>query len=225
MCNLLRKAVFGLFTFLIASSSIHAGPLVTQLTLSNTASVNSAYPNGPFGSVTVEATSGNTVKITVATNPAIFDGTYSNFGIAAFGFNVDDSVTGAINPITTLPSGWGSAFDKNGDGFGKFDILAAGTGSNRVDPLVFSVTVANTLSADDLQNAFFVKNADDHAYSVHIAGYDEKKIGGTTSAWFTEGDGNNPFNTVPVPPAVFLMAIGGLGLMGARFRRRQKASD
>jgi hypothetical protein len=79
--------------------------------------------------------------------------------------------------------------------FGEFDIRLSGTGSTRVDLLSFTVTGATV-------GTYF---------AAHVAGFD---IGGETSAFFAGST-----NEVPIPPAMWLLGSGLIGLVGVARRR------
>jgi hypothetical protein len=135
----------------------------------------------------------------------------TNFGIMAFGFNIADSVNpGAANFL--LPSAWGVANDKNGDGFGKFERLVKDGGSNRLDPLVFSIDIAG-----DTINSYYdlstgTASEGNTWFAAHVAGINNM-TNGSDSAWFGGG------TAVPVPAAFWLFGSGLLG-MAAVARRK-----
>lgn len=133
----------------------------------------------------------------------------TNFGIQSFGFNSTQTLTGTN--IVGLPSGWGTSLNTNQDGFGNFDFVESGTGSNRADPLGFRITgiLGDTVSDYAVLSS---GNAGEGNvfFAAHVTGFMDVDPGaGTiTSAYF---GGSTP---VPVPAAVWLFGSGLLVLIG-----------
>ena len=157
------------------------------------------------------------IKFTVVTDK-LMGFADTNFGIQLFAFNVDQ----ALLPITAanivgLPSGWSLMFPGSGmgqvDGFGRFDVVVDGTGSDRVDPLMFFF---RGTGADAHSFAVFSMETADQGrvfFAAHVAGFDETPTGGVGSAFY----GGPP---VPIPATVWLMG-SGLVALGAFARRRR----
>lgn len=125
----------------------------------------------------------------------------ANFGIQSFGFNTTLSVPAVLAAVTGLPSGWSKGSNSNQDGFGNFELVDSGTGSNRQNPtLTFYVSgivgdvVGDyaTTSTGGAQGTYY--------FAGHVAGFlDQDPGAGTvTSAYF----GGNA--VVPIPAAVWL---------------------
>lgn len=186
--------------------------LIRDLTFTDDAAVQSGVPAGSiFGTVKVSAQNGflgfKTVKFTVDVNDSVLTPD-ANFGIQKFGFDFDPSVTGIII-IPDLPAGWTVVVDKGLGGLGKFEIVGVGTVATRTDPLTFTVITTNPFASKSaLENAFFEENKLGYHFAVHIAGF--KSIGGSTSAFFTDG--------VPIPElaTLFLFTTGIAGMVALR---------
>lgn len=123
----------------------------------------------------------------------------TNFGIQAFGFNSNFTLTGA-NIID--PTGW-SAGSGNLDGFGSYEVREAGNGSNRQNPLAFRITGITGDTPLDYAVAGSGGAQGTYYFATHVAGMTV----GPGSAYF----GGNA--VVPVPAAVWLLgsALGALG--------------
>lgn len=181
-------------------------------------------PNGTnYATVEIEALIDGKIQFTVdALEPPFSAG--SNFGIQAFGFNVDNafsvSDTDIANSIVVQddPDGkWKIKTDQNRSEFGIFDESAAGTGSTRKDPLIFTIDVAG-----DSVNTYAQSNGTAW-FVAHIAGFDTMTCtsGQCTSAWFSGGgDETTPPQAIPIPAAAWLFGSGLLGLVG--FARRSR---
>lgn len=164
---------------------------------------------------------GANVDFKVETTAAFTPG--GNFGIQAFGFNPNAGLAITSANISGLATGWSVSTNQNAnalDGFGKFKIAEAGTGSTRQDPLTFSIinvagdsssTYANPSSGTagswvGTTNPFF---------AAHVAGFAPTQgVSGTvTSAYFAGS------TAVPVPAAAWLLGSGLIGLVGVARRK------
>ncbi|HYE34160.1 VPLPA-CTERM sorting domain-containing protein [Methylocaldum sp.] len=143
----------------------------------------------------------------------------SNFGIQAFGFNVVNAgpSPGSGN-ISNLPSGWTVDINSQLNGFGEFDVVVSGTGSNRQEPLTFSITGITGDTPASYHGPSGGNAGEGNAwYAAHVT--DFSGPGETTSGFF--GGGNGPGTApapVPLPTAVWLLgsAIASLGLISRR---------
>lgn len=154
--------------------------------------------------------SAGAINFTVETLSAFTEG--ENFGIQAFGFN---GLSLTADNIAGLEDGWGFRSDKNLSEFGGFTNYVSGKGSNRLDPLTFSIT---EMSFDDIMSYVELstgKNKNLSFFSAHVAGFTTSKQC-LTSAWF---GGSTP-SPVPVPAAVWLFGSGLIGLIGVARRKR-----
>lgn len=155
-----------------------------------------------------------------------------NYGIQAFGLNFLDGLVGAERPAKNaetdlqfiLPDGWSVQYNKQMSEAGKFDVRLFGTGSTRQDPLEFSVT---GLTLEDLVAGF----------AAHVAGFAiqpgecgppmeveggriiEGGCGELISSGFFYGGRLVAPPEVPLPPAVWLLISGLLGLAGIARRK------
>ena len=173
-----------------------ADAITTNLTYSNV----DLGVSGIFAVVSVSVTN-TTAAFSVDANESLL-GAGSNFGIQVFGFNSAVALSAAD---FALPIGWSVGFGSNLSEFGLFYSDAHGTGSNRQDPLVFSITNSQINS----EAQFYVANADGCHYAAHIAGFSELR--GQTSAWFAD----DQFN-VPEPATMLLLGFGLIGVAGLR---------
>ena len=209
----------------------------------------SGLPDGTnYLTVTINEWSDGSVEFIVD----VIDGALSitnpdNFGIQAFTFNTDLILESAN--FEGLPTDkWGFEANKNGDGFGMFDVRL-NDGGDRVDPLIFSIV---DVENDTWENYFFPGNKNSW-FAVHVAnietfthvvtpdGMDPDSSFGEcsadsiqeagyscmslTSAWFaggTTGPGGEPIppSEVPVPAALWLFGSGLIGLAGLARRKK-----
>ncbi|MGX2041153.1 hypothetical protein ACWJKU_13620 [Methylocaldum sp. MU1018] len=149
-----------------------------------------------------------------------------NFGIQAFGFNLATGLDSAnanhahltASNISGLPSGWTVDFDRRLNGFGKFDVVVLGTGSNRQEPLTFSITGIDGDTPDSYHAPSSGGAGEGNAwYAAHITDFSGPD--GITSGYFAGGDGPGIAPApVPIPAAIWLFgsAIAGLGLISRR---------
>ena len=161
----------------------------------------------------------------------------NNFGIQSFGFNNTD---GEGIDLTTgnlqLPTNWDFVADANQNGFGNFEFTVRNTGSDRMDPLMFSITgiTGDTIasytgpSTGDAEhgNAWFAAHVADFGTGEGVGGCSPIGVDGCDeirSGWFGGGDGfgGPPAGVIPVPAAVWLFGSGLLGLVGVARRSRK----
>jgi hypothetical protein len=140
----------------------------------------------------------------------------SNFGIQSFGFNTTLTVATVLAGIAGLPGGWSASTTANQDGFGNFELVNSGTGSNRQNPtLTFYVT---NVAADSPASYAVLSGGNAGQGNVffagHVAGFVDQDPGAgeLTSAFFGGS------TVVPVPAAVWLLG-SALGVMGMLRRR------
>lgn len=186
-------------------------------------------PDGTnYATVEIETLLDGRIQFTVdALDPPFIPDT--NFGIQAFGFNVDDNftdpngptLTDIANNITVLndpDNKWKVKIGQNNSEFGVYDESTSGTGSTRKDPLVFTIDMAG-----DTVSTYAQSNGTSW-FSAHIAGFSSTPCssdsGTCTSAWFSGGgDATTPPQAVPVPAAAWLFGTGLLGLAGVARRK------
>jgi len=144
----------------------------------------------------------------------------SNFGIQSFGFNTTQSTAAVLAAIAGLPGGWSKSINTNQDGFGNFELVDSGTGSNRQNPtLTFYISgIAGDVVADYAVLSTGNAGQANTFFAAHVAGFLDQDPGPDelSSAFF---GGSTP--VVPVPAAVWLLgsALGVLGVL----RRRDRA--
>jgi hypothetical protein len=211
---LIRALALIVFT----AGTAHAASVSYYLDQSN------ADPNLPDGvnylRVTIsDATYGldtAAIRFDVQLLPALTGIAGSNFGIQSFGFNTTLATATVLAAITGLPSGWSAGSNSNQDGFGSFELVDSGTGSNRQNPtLTFYVSgiagdtpvnyVALSSGSAGQGNVFF---------AAHVAGFLDQDPGSgeLTSAYFGGS------TVVPVPAAAWLLG-SALGVFGWIRRR------
>jgi hypothetical protein len=216
--------------------------LMSQLASANTVSYIldvtniDPLPSGtPYLYVTIddEGATGD-INFTVETVYDFDEG--NNFGIQSFGFNnTGDEGIDLIAANLLLPGNWGFVADANQSGFGQFEFTVSTTGSDRMDPLMFSIT---GIEGDTIVsytgpstgnaghgNAWFAAHLADFGTDVgdgcSAIGVDGCKE--ITSGWFGGGNGfgGPPASVIPVPAAVWLFGSGLLGLVGVARRSRK----
>jgi hypothetical protein len=164
-----------------------------------------------YGIVTISDGAGGDVDFNVQIIESAFPSPFSNFGMQAFYFNYDASLTVAKSNITDInPNSWMIKEDLNaGGGFGKFEFVATGDGSTRTSVLSFSISGVSGDSIYDYATGY----ADDTTefFAAHIAGYDGS-VTGNTSGKFAGS------TVVPIPAAVWLFG-SALGMLGWARRR------
>jgi hypothetical protein len=179
--------------------------------------IDSFLPDGTnYLQVDITSTIAGTATFTVT--PVYAFTTLSNFGIQAFGFNFSGA---NLNSIATgdfsLPGGWTVDLPPPSgmDGFGKYDFTVQDGGSNRQNPLTFTVTgLGGATSADTL--GYFATlssgGGTPEYFAVHLSDFGTTDPF-TTSAYFA--------GTTPVPePETYAMLLAGLGLVGFAARRK-----
>jgi len=135
-------------------------------------------------------------------------GTGNNFGVDKFFFNTTLST---IDASDFNLANWTLKLNKDASTYGKFELLYTGP-SDRVDPLIFTVTDNAITSADN----FYETGSDGvHHFVAHIGGF--PALNDQSSAFFTDG----PTTTsVPEPGTMLLLGAGFLGLAVYGKRRR-----
>lgn len=179
---------------------------------------SNALPDGVnYAQVTISdsMTVAGDIDFTVEVISAAFPVQGDNFGMQAFSFNYDTSLTVEPANITGIdPASWTISEDKNaGGGFGKFEFELSGTGSTRTEILTFSITGIDGDTINDYAIGSTLNPSSGEFFAAHIAGFFDAGTG-ESSAKFA---GSSP---VPVPAAVWLFGSGLLGLVGVARRRR-----
>lgn len=182
---------------------------------------NNTGTNGPWASVTLTDTtvSGkDAVHFVVDPLEGSFSSLGTNFGLQSFYFNENTSFGNNLKIANFDPTGWAYQYnDSNaGGGFGKFEFLADGSGSNRANPLTFDVyTDANNLLT--IADFSTILSSEGYLFAAHIADYN-----GGNSAKFATDRPSVPENPVPEPGTMMLLGFGMLGLAVYGKRRMNK---
>jgi len=217
-----------------------AGAVTYLLDQSN---VDSALPDRtPYATVRIDDSTPGQLTFTVTLLPALTGLAGTNFGLQSLDLNVLGTVmpladAGGSNAQWTLPSGWAALVappPNQADGFGKFEVEVAATGSNRASPLVFSISTAGTsLGLYSFAEASTGNAAQGSVYfAVHVAGFSASN-GSCGGGYGTSGSGGCTTVTsgyfggsslAPVPlPAGLPLLLGGLALLGRQRRLRPPA--
>lgn len=184
---------------------------------------SNALADGPnYLRVTIDnAGAPGAINFTVETLSALNSLASSNFGIQDFGFSTSIPLTSiSESNITGLPTGWIANIvppPNQLDGFGRFEISAAGSGTTRADPLTFSISGV----AGDTINDYSVLSTGTAGqgnvfYAAHVAGFCYG-TGCTTSSAYFGGS-----TVVPLPGAVWLFGSGLMGMAAVMRRNRKK---
>ncbi|MHB1514168.1 MAG: PEP-CTERM sorting domain-containing protein [Acidiferrobacteraceae bacterium] len=195
----LRKLLYGGCVGLLLSGTAQAASVTYALNENN-----AGLPAMSYGTVQLSDITGGGVTFTVTPENLTAGG---NFGIQNFGFNSDLTLNSSNY---TLPTGWTFGTNSNLDGYGSFDDITSGNGTNRQSSLTFSVNVGNI---KDYQLA----NSNGNYFAAHIAGFNNINNKGSvvTSAYFAS-------DVTPVPEAnTWAMMSVGLAALGLRLRRRR----
>lgn len=122
-----------------------------------------------------------------------------HFGIQKFAFSFTGNTTGKI---TGLPDSWREKENRSMGGLGIFDVRLQGKSHALVDVLSFTVNDVDLRNFESL-------------FAAQATGFKGKHH--AHSAYFS---GSIPTTPVPIPPAVWLLSSGLLGLVGVARRRR-----
>jgi hypothetical protein len=234
---------------LLGASNLQAASVSYDLTVSNDLTGN--IPSGPsysYATVTIDNEGlAGLVNFTVTINASILtDNAGTNFGLQSFGFNVltPGVATGLVAAdIIGLPTNWSANVSLNPpqsggtaqNGLGKFDVVVADGGTNRIDPsLSFSIDLGNDGSTTDDIFDYIAGSSLDNLFAAHITGFDDLNPllpEDTGCVIDSEGNATPECNlltsvyvttAVPVPAAVWLFGSGLLGLVGMARRKRDR---
>jgi hypothetical protein len=188
---------------------------------------------GPYAKVDVHLTSGTTATITFTslTNSGniylMGDGGSVALNVNASTFTIG-FITGSNAGTGFTPGPYTDAGARNEDGFGVFNASVTSfdgfTHSSDTISLVVTNTSGGTWAA---ASNVLTANANGALAAAHIfvTSSPANASNGALATGFAAGSGGPtpPANTVPAPPSVVLLGLGGLGLVGfaARPRRRK----
>lgn len=196
-------------------------PLVLMGTQASAATISyyldqsNDLPDGiNYAQVTISDGLGDNIDFSVDVIASAFSVSPSaNFGMQAFSFNYNNSLTvGSANIIDIDPSTWGITQEANaGGGFGKFEFELAGNGSTRTSQLSFSISGVSGDTVYDYAIGSTLNPSSGEYFAAHIADFDTTN--GVTSAQFSGS------TLVPVPAALWLFGSGLLGLVAVSRRK------
>lgn len=220
-----------LVAFLLAILAVCFSTQQSQAAYSYPFNQSNEFGSGPFGTVTIKDSTDGLASGTVEIS---FNITQTDAKIWDFAFNTKLDPTTLVGKIG-IPTGssWTvtNPFDKNMNGFGKFELLVGG--KNQHDGITSGTIKISGLSAADAVASNFIefstkkKPSDpdydpdpDFAYfAAHMWEPDGDK--GKTGYIATNG---NETNMVPAPPGILLAGSGavvfGLGGLVRRLRRK-----
>lgn len=210
LTSMRRTAGFALaFVALAATGAAQAASVSYYLDQSNT---EGTWPDGvAYVQVTIFDSLSNPgdIEFLVAPLATLTSSAGANFGVQAFGFNTNFTLTGA-NIVD--PAGWVTGSGTL-DGFGKYEVREAGDGSNRQNPLAFRITGISGDTPLDYAVAGSGGAQGTYFFAAHVAGMTI----GPGSAYFG-GNTLGGNNVVPVPGAVWLLgsALGALAWVRRR---------
>jgi hypothetical protein len=176
---------------------------------------NNLPDNVNYLQVTISDGLAGNIDFSVALLAGAFPASLPNFGVQAFFFNYDQSLSvDAANIINFDPASWDIREDHNaGGGIGKFQFEVVATGSTRTSLLTFSIAGVT----GDTVNSYAMGNpgpaGSDEFFAVHAADYDGP--GESTSGRFA-GSTVAFILPVPIPAAAYLFGSALLGLCGMR---------
>jgi hypothetical protein len=211
----LAKLSLALVAGLTITMQANASSLAVYLDQVN---VDLGFPAGTnYLQVTISDGADGNIDFKVETSESLSNQAGPNFGIQSFSLNFGDS--GATAGNLQLTNGW-SVNDNspNHSIFGRFDVQLNGTGSNRQDPLQFSIVGVAGDTPEDYIKEFSSRNT---LFAAHVAGFDSSldNLNLTTSNLTSAQFGGS--SVVPLPPAAWLM-ISGLAVLG--WRGKQSAA-
>ena len=103
--------------------------------------------------------------------------------------------------------------------FGKFDTTIKGTGSSRLDPLMFSIVGIDGDTPEDYVTKLSSGGEYDVLFAAHVAGFKLQVKGEEFDRVLSSAQFGGGSSVVPLPPAVWLLG-SGLSVLGLMRRRR-----
>lgn len=138
-----------------------------------------------------------------------------NYGLDQFAFNTDLSILASQIVVTTTGGtnlNWTTQFNRNVSSFGRFSILAKGTGKSRGNPIV--VTISG-LGDNATLNHFLFPSTGRNGGTYFAA-----HLGGFPCPPNSHFIGVSDVTCVPEPASWMLAVVGLTGIGLARWRRR-----
>jgi hypothetical protein len=193
-------------TLLLVSGTANAASVSYFIDQSNDLPDNVNYLQ-----VTISDGLAGNIDFSVALLAGAFPAPLPNFGVQAFFFNYDQSLSvDMTNIINFDPASWGISEDQNaGGGIGKFQFEVVATGSTRTSLLTFSIAGVT----GDTVNSYAMGNpgaaGSDEFFAAHAANNDGpgkskiSRFASSTVAFILP---------VPIPAAAYLFGSALLGL-------------
>ena len=211
---MMRKGILGALVLLAALGSISAQAATVAYYLDQ----SNALPDGVnYLKVTISDSSTNLgdIDLRVDVLTSNFPTPGSNFGMQAFSFNFDNSLSVSSSNITNIdPTSWQVSENQNaGGGFGKFEFQLDGTGATRTEVLTFTISGVSGDTINSYALGSTLNPSSGEFFAAHVADFDSAAYG-VDSAQFA---GSTP---VPVPAAFWLLGSGLIGLAGVARRRK-----
>ena len=220
---LARARIRGLFTAAILVIGVLPAldaEAATESYYLNQSDISSMPDGTDYLQVTLTSNTAGSVDFSILPVYGFNEG--SNFGIQSFGFNFAGSNTLTASNFL-LPDSWSATLRSTQmSGFGKFNFVIQGNGSNRLSPLNFSLIGLGGATADETLS-YFAKYSGGSAslgneyFAAHLAGF----VSGSDNSAFFGGSTLAP--AVP-EPETYVMLTAGFGVLGAMIRRRKKSA-
>ncbi len=228
MKKIKSSALLGAVVCLAVSGSAFANSVSYYLDKSN---LSSQFPNNTnYLQVTIDD-NGKKGKINFTVTPLepLTSIAGSHFGVDKFAFIAPFSGLSFVKSNNDWLSGWSLKKDKKNSIFGKYDMLASGSGNNNSNPLAFSLragkhTLEDYIDALTDGPAFFTAHV--RGLSAGCGNYQGEWCGcDTVKSGLFGGSTLASTSAVPVPAAAWLFTSGLIGMVGVSRRARTKLQN